>query len=110
MLTFSGLKAILLTQGNISNLITQNICEIACLLFLIHNNNLPNFKRDMHFILCGDDTTVLFPEHNITRDVNHIQLNYFTLVLYKSVNSKYFEITHHLIYFNEAFRLPKNYH
>ena len=43
--------------------------------FLIHINNLPNFKRDMHFILCADDTTVLFPEHNIPRDVNHIQLN-----------------------------------
>ena len=44
------------------------------LLFFICINDLPNVKHDVHFIHYADDTTVLILVHNITRDVNHVQL------------------------------------
>ena len=33
---------------------------------------MSNVKRDVHFILYADDTTILIPVHNIIHDVNHV--------------------------------------
>ena len=46
---------------------------LGSLLILIYINDLSIVKRNVHFILYADDTSVLIPEHNIIRDVNHVQ-------------------------------------